>query len=107
MDEEQLNDAEVEGEDEANIITLEAEGEEVEFEYIDTLDYEGEEYVVLLPVDEDEDAEVVILKVQKLDTVDEDGEPEEEYVSVESEDLLNTLFDMFKEEYADEFDFVE
>ena len=42
MDEEQLNDVELE--DEANIITLEAEGEAVEFEYIDTLDYEGEEY---------------------------------------------------------------
>ena len=79
MDEEQLNDVELE--DDSNIITLEAEGEAVEFEYIDTLDYEGEEYVVLLPV--------------------------EEYVSVDSEEVLNTLFDMFKEQYADEFDFVE
>ncbi len=105
MDEEQVN--EVADEDESNIVVLEAEGESVEFEYIDTLDYEGEEYVVLLPVEEDEEAEVVILKVQKLDTFDEDGEPEEEYVSVESEELLNTLFDMFKEQYADEFDFVE
>ena len=105
MDEEQLNDVELE--DEANIITLEAEGEAVEFEYIDTLDYEGEEYGVLLPVEEDEEAEVVILKVHKLDTFDEDGEPDEEYVSVDSEEVLNTLFDMFKEQYADEFDFVE
>ena len=105
MDEEKVN--EVAEEDEGNILVLEAEGESVEFEYIDTLDYEGEEYVVLLPVEEDEEAEVVILKVQKLDTFDEDGEPEEEYVSVESEELLNTLFDMFKEQYADEFDFVE
>lgn len=105
MDEEQLN--EMTEEDEGNIVVLEAEGEAVEFEYIDTIDYEGEEYVVLLPVDEDEEAEVVILKVQKLDTLDEDGEPEEEYVSVESEELLNTLFEMFKAEYADDFDFVE
>ena len=105
MDEEQLN--EMTDEDEGNIVVLEAEGEAVEFEYIDTIDYEGEEYVVLLPVDEDEEAEVVILKVQKLDTLDEDGEPEEEYVSVESEELLNTLFEMFKAEYADDFDFVE
>jgi polynucleotide 5'-kinase involved in rRNA processing len=105
MDEEQLN--EMNEEDEGNIVVLEAEGEAVEFEYIDTIDYEGEEYVVLLPVDEDEEAEVVILKVQKLDTLDEDGEPEEEYVSVESEELLNTLFEMFKAEYADDFDFVE
>ncbi len=105
MDEEKVN--EVSEEDEGNFVVLEAEGESVEFEYIDTLDYQGEEYVVLLPVEEDEEAEVVILKVQKLDTFDEDGEPEEEYVSVESEELLNTLFDMFKEQYADEFDFVE
>lgn len=105
MDEEQLT--ETEQDEDGNIIVLESEGQAVEFEYIDTLDYEGEEYVVLLPVEEDEEAEVVILKVQKLDTLDEDGEPEEEYVSVDSEELLNTLFDMFKEEYADEFDFVE
>ena len=62
---------------------------------------------MLLAVEEDEEAEVVILKVHKLDTFDEDGEPDEEYVSVDSEEVLNTLFDMFKEQYADEFDFVE
>ena len=52
-----------EGEELDNIIVLNDEnGEEIEFEFLDLIEYEGEEYVVLLPNDEDEDAgEVVIL----------------------------------------------
>ena len=49
-----------------NIVVLnDEEGNEVEFEFLDLIEYEGEEYVVLLPVEEADDAgEVVILKVE-------------------------------------------
>ena len=49
-----------------NILVLNDEnGEEVPFEFLDVIEYEGEEYVVLLPVEEDEEdsGEVVILKI--------------------------------------------
>ena len=55
-----------EGEELDNIIVLNDEdGNEVEFEFLDLIEYEGEEYVVLLPNEEDdEDAgEVLILKL--------------------------------------------
>ena len=88
-----------------NIIVLNDEnGEEVPFEFLDLIELEGEEYVVLLPVEEDEEdaGEVVILKVE-----DTDSEEEESYVSVEDEDVLNKLFEMFKEKFKDEFNFLD
>lgn len=81
------------------IILTDDDGNELEFEYVDSFDYEGEEYVVLLPIDEN-DPEIAILKVE--DTED----PEiVNYVPVESEETLNAVYAMFKEEYKDEFDF--
>ena len=48
---------------EGALITLEdEEGNEVEFEFLDVVEYEGEEYIVLIENDEDAD-EVVILKI--------------------------------------------
>ncbi len=90
-----------------NIIVLNDEsGAEVQFEFLDLVELDGEEYVVLLPVDEaeneDEVGEVVILKVE--DTEDEE---EESYVSVDDEEVLNTVFEMFKEKFKDEFNFVD
>ena len=64
---------------------------------------DGEEYIVLLPTEEDdEDGEVVILKVE-----DTDSEDEESYVSVDDQDTLNTVFEMFKEKFKDEFNFID
>ena len=57
-----------------NIIVLNDEnGEEVPFEFLDVIEYEGEEYVVLLPVEEDEEdsGEVVILKIEDTESKDE------------------------------------
>ena len=94
-----------EGEELDNIVVLNDEdGNEVEFEFLDLIEYDGEEYVVLLPNDdEDEDAgEVLILKLE-----DTDSEDEESYVSVEDEEVLNKVFEMFKEKFKDEFNFID
>lgn len=97
-----------EGEELDNILVLnDEEGNEVEFEFLDIIEYEGEEYVVLLPVEEedtDEAGEVVILKLE--DTDDEESE-EESYVSVDDEEVLNKVFELFKEKFKDEFNFVD
>ena len=95
MDEEELD----------NIIVLNDEnGNEVNFEFLDLVELDGEEYVVLLPTDESEEepGEVVILQVE-----DTDSEDEESYVSVEDEEVLNKVFEMFKEKFKDEFDFID
>ena len=91
-----------------NIIVLNDEnGNEVKFEFLDLVELDDEEYVVLLPVSEEgeeDEGEVVILKVEDND--DEDSE-EESYVSVEDEDTLNKVFEIFKEKFKDDFDFVD
>ena len=87
-----------------NIIVLnDEEGNEVQFEFLDLVEYEDEEYVVLLPMDEEDDAgEVVILKVE-----DTESEDEESYVSVDDQETLNTVFEIFKEKFKDEFNFID
>lgn len=86
-------------ENEGALITLtDDEGNEIEFEFLDVVEYDGEEYIVLIENDEDAD-EVVILKINALD------EETEEYVSIEDEEVLQTVFDMFKKKYEGEINF--
>ena len=90
-----------------NIVTLNDEdGNEVKFEFLDLIDFEDEQYVVLLPVleeGEEDDGEVVILKVEDS----EEDSDQESYVSVESEETLMKVFNIFKDKFKDEFDFVD
>ena len=77
--------------DEDNIITLNDEnGNEVEFEFLDLIPYRQNEYVVLLPIG-DSDGQVVILQLKEID------DETEEYVGVENEFVLETVFALFKE----------
>lgn len=84
-----------------NYIVLNDEnGDEVPFEFLDLIEYESNEYVVLLPTD-DEDGEVVILEVE-----DTDGD-EESYISVDDEETLVKVFEIFKEKFKQEFNFLD
>ena len=82
-----------------NIIILNDEdGNEIEFEFLDLIEYLDKEYVVLLPTDEDAD-EVVILEVE--DT----GDDEENYAGVDDPILLNTIYSIFRRRNEDNFNF--
>lgn len=91
----------------SNIIGLNDEnGNEVQFEFLDLIEYESEEYVVLLPVIEDgeeDDGEVVILKVDDS----EENEDVESYISVDDEATLTAVFEIFKEKFKEEFNFTD
>ena len=101
-------DENFEGEELDNIVILNDEdGNEVKFEFLDLVELDNEEYVVLLPVTEDgeeEEGEVVILKIEDSDDDDSD---EESYVSIDDEEVLNKEFEIFKEKFKDDFDFVD
>lgn len=86
------------------IVLNDEDGNEVNFEFLDLVELDGEEYVILLPTDKEDDelGEVVILQVE-----DTDSEEEESYISIEDEDILNKVFEIFKEKFKDEFDFVD
>lgn len=85
-----------------NIIELVDENEKtVKFEHLMTIEYEGDAYVLLSPIDDIEDVgedEVVILKI-------EEGEDDDTYVGVEDEELLEKVFERYLEiAEADEAD---
>lgn len=91
-----MEDKELLQEEESSIITfVDENGEEVTFEYMDCIEYEGKEYLALLPVDEEENSEVVILEIEPVD------EENENYLSVEDEETLQAVYTIFKDHYKD------
>ena len=92
---------EIINEEEVSILTLTDEnGEDVDFEYMDSIEYEGKEYLVLIPV-EDDSGEIVILEIEPVD------EESENYLAVEDEKTLNAVYAIFKEKYKDILTFEE
>ena len=82
-------------EEQSNILTLTDEnGVDTDFEYLDSVDYEGKEYLVLMPAQEDAN-EIIILEVEPVD------EENENYLSVSDEAVLNAVYDIFKDRYKD------
>ena len=85
----------MEMEEEVSILTLTDEnGNDVNFEYLDCIDYQGKEYLVLMPEDEASD-ELIILEVEPVD------EELENYLSVSDEAVLDAVYAIFKEKYKD------
>ena len=82
-------------EEEVSILTLTDEkGNDVDFEYLDCLDYQGKEYLVLMPCDA-HSTEIVIMEIEPVD------EENENYLAVEDEKVLNAVYEIFKEKYKD------
>ena len=88
-------------EEEQNILTLTDEnGVETAFEYLDVIEYEGNEYLILMPADEESD-EIVILLIEPVD------EENENYLAVEDEATLMAVYEIFKERYQDVLTFAD
>lgn len=93
-------------EEEPSIVTLlDEDGNEHEFEHIDSFPFNGETYVVLILTEEEVEAgeadEVLIFTLQ----TDEEGN--ETLLFVEDEAELDMAFEEFKNRMNDEFDFEE
>lgn len=86
-------------EEETSIIALTDEnGVETEFEYLDCIEHEGKEYLVLIPAEEGAD-EIVVLEIEPVD------EENENYLAVEDEATLAAVYNIFKERYQDVLQF--
>lgn len=81
------------------VLLTDEEGNEVEFEHIDTVEVDGETYMAFIPAElaVEEEAEVVILKVGE-----EDGE--EVLVSVEDDDEADRVFQIVMERVEDMYE---
>ena len=85
------------------IITLtDADGNDVDYEFLDVVEYNGHEYAVVLPV-ADDDGLVVILRIEPVEGDDE----QEAYIGVDDEEEAKAVFQLFKEQNADEYDFTD
>lgn len=83
--------------EEESVLTLTDEnGVDTIFEYLDCIELEGTEYLVLMPEGTNE---IVILEVQPVD------EENENYVAVESQEILDKVYGIFKERYKDVLQF--
>ena len=79
----------------SNILTLtDEEGNDEDFEYLDCIPYQGKEYLILMPA-QDDAVEIIILEVQPVD------EETENYVPVEDDATLDAVYGIFKERYKD------
>ena len=88
-------------EEEESILTLTDEhGEDMRFEYLDCIEYQGIEYLVLMPADDDSN-EIVILAIEPVD------EENENYLAVEDETVLDAVYGIFKERYKDVQNFAD
>ena len=80
-------------EEETSFLTLTDEnGQDVDFEYLDCIEYQGTEYLVLMPEGEDE---IVIMEIEPVD------EENENYLAVEDEAVLDAVYAIFKEKFKD------
>lgn len=96
-----MENEEILQEEETSILTLTDEnGNDTDFEYLDCIEYEGKEYLVLIPAEE-EAVEIIILEVQPVD------EENENYIAVEDEAILNAVYAIFKERYKDVLEFAD
>ena len=82
-------------EEESSVITfVDENGEEIVMEYLDCIEYEGKEYLAMLPAEEGSN-EVVILEVEPID------EENENYITVEDDAILDAVYDIFKDKFKD------
>ena len=85
----------------ASFITIEDdEGNTFELEHLNTIEFEGAEYMIFLPADMDEndpDYGFIILRVEEIDG-------EEQFASVDDEAELQRVYDYYMQTVFDEED---
>ena len=87
--------------DENVIFTLEDDlGNEVEFELLDVITYKNDEYAVLI----ENTPDVQDLTILKIDSIDDQ---EEVYVGIDDEALVQKIFDIFKKNHPDDFNYAD
>ena len=85
-----------------NFITItDDEGNDIELEYVDALEHNGQTYMACFPAVEDESDDAEDYGLVILKSITENGE---EFLStLDSEEELNTVYDLFMEQIlADE-----
>ncbi len=87
------------------VTLVDEEGNELEYEMVDAVEIDGQQYVALLPVLQggpevlEEEYQAVILKIEN-----ENGE--DILVSIDDEDEFNKVWAQFEERLSEDFDII-
>ena len=78
------------------------EAVEEEYEFLDSVEFEGNTYFMLIPATDDEeiDGEVFIMKLVELDG-------EEMLEGIDDGELFDKIYNIFKENNKDEYEFLD
>lgn len=82
------------------VILTDENGKDVRFNFLDLIEYESKDYVVLYPLD-DNSQQVSILEVEKS------ADGNESYISVDDDDTLLKVYEIFKERFKHKFQFAD
>lgn len=93
-----------ESEDVNDIIILnDEEGLEIQFQFLDLIEYSGRDFVVTLPIDSYDNQNVIIFEL----FYNNDDPNTEEYVIVQNDNILEIVYAIFKHKFKDQFDFLD
>lgn len=73
-------------------------GDQMAFRFLDLIQYQEKEYIVLMPLDGPYQNEAVILQLDR-------SNGDEGYVDVEDSKTLRAVYELFKEHFRDQFFF--
>lgn len=82
------------------LVMTDENGRKIEFEFLDRVEYQGNDYVVLLPAKEEAD-EVLILQIEAED------EEKTSYLAVEDDTVADAVYHLFQERAKDTFEFLD
>ncbi|MBE6915913.1 MAG: DUF1292 domain-containing protein [Ruminococcaceae bacterium] len=82
------------------LVMTDENGKKIEFEFLDQIEYKGNQYVVLLPVGEEDDL-VLILQIESEDA------KKTSYIAVEDEAVADAVYHLFRERAKDTFEFLD
>ncbi len=74
------------------IVLTDEEGQEIEFELLDLIEYQGEEYAVLYPAEGGEDELVHILRVISENLDDQEAR----YEGLDDQELIEAVYRIFR-----------
>lgn len=87
-------------EDSSILVLKDEKGKKHRFEYLDTIEYKDTEYLYVMPADTDS-SDILIMEIQPA------GGDMEDYLPIGDDELLDTLFGLFKEKYKDLLTFAD
>ena len=82
------------------LVMQDEDGNKIEFEYLDRVEYKGKDYVVLLPTEAEADS-VLILQIESED------EEKTNYLFVDDDATADAVYHLFKEHTKDLYEFLD